>query len=543
MARKPRELWCASYLFSSLMEKIIEAILDKKNILSPAIGVTDKSVGLFPDRLFYKSDQGIEYFVEHIINPAKAKFSTERPIPLEYFNTYAVEVIAENDKEAIWLLNKKLDFLELHNVAFNKKGERDHSEVIRDFIFDKKNSEQIKTETLIEVATAQLKILSEERRLSEGNNYASYLNEFKRKNDDKQFIQNLKSAFNTFPDKFIPPHKYICVVHADGDNIGKAVTTVEGDQLKSLSQSLLNFGTKACESIRQFNGIPIYAGGDDLLFIAPVISKIKEKEKQTIFDLINTLDMIFHDEVLKGLREENIKWIDRDGNEFNEPSMSFGVSITYHKYPLYEALSMSRDLLFEKAKHVIGKNAIAWALQKNSGSIVKGQFSKTRIKDEKEPDGIHVLFSALLDAIDSLGAEKTETAISERDAMEAQKKEKKENHFISLVPHKIKANEALLRTLVDEKTKTINPTRLAAFFDHILERETKNKKQQTFLTAVENLLCALFDSLIEENENYKKKKPEKVKSIEEIISDTVHTTYGILRTAKFIKGLEDDKDE
>jgi len=43
------------------------------------------------------------------------------------------------------------------------------------------------------------------------------------------------------------------------------------------------------------------------------------------------------------------------------------VSITYYKYPLYEALDKSRKALFENAKEHPGKNAVAISVQKHSG--------------------------------------------------------------------------------------------------------------------------------------------------------------------------------
>lgn len=51
----------------------------------------------------------------------------------------------------------------------------------------------------------------------------------------------------------------------------------------------------------------------------------------------------------------------------DESTLSFGVSFTYYKYPLYEALEKSRDTLFEVAKNYKGKNAVAISIQKHSG--------------------------------------------------------------------------------------------------------------------------------------------------------------------------------
>ena len=500
MARKPRELWSASYLFSHLMEMLINGIPDKENILSPATGVTDKSVGLFPDRLFYKSEQGIDSFSK-IIGKVKSEFAQELKIPQDYFNVYAIEIEAASDNEAIESLNRNLDFLELYQVAHNHK-EQDVSEVVRNLIFTRKDSKlfevatldknQLDVDTLAEIASSQL-------RTKTGYDACVKASKIREENEGKDFI--IKDLKETFPDDFITPHKYICVVHADGDNIGKAVISVNGDKLIALSQLLLNFGTAACNVIRTFQGMPVYAGGDDLLFISPVVSGEKA-EMQTIFDLIKVLDKTFKEEVT-----DKFEWKDKAGNKLNEPSMSFGVSITYYKYPLYEALNMSRNLLFEKAKHVNGKNAIAWTLQKNSGSSVSGQFSKTT-DENGEPNGVNEKFIALLNNINVT----------------------LDKNFVSAVPHKIKASQTLLGFCMEDSK------RLAAFFDSTLERNSKSHSEQDYLEAVEKLIPVLYDSLLEANRQKGIKEHE-------IIKDTVDNMYSILRTAKFIKGLEDDKDE
>ena len=63
MARKPREFWAASYLFSYLMQNILKKINEKVKSLSLISPYYDKDntkskigVGLYPDRAFYGHD-------------------------------------------------------------------------------------------------------------------------------------------------------------------------------------------------------------------------------------------------------------------------------------------------------------------------------------------------------------------------------------------------------------------------------------------------------------------------------------------------------
>ena len=53
------------------------------------------------------------------------------------------------------------------------------------------------------------------------------------------------------------------------------------------------------------------------------------------------------------------------------PTVSFGVSIQYSKYPLYEALDKSRELLYKAKYDGNEKNKVAVNLQKHSGQSVE----------------------------------------------------------------------------------------------------------------------------------------------------------------------------
>jgi len=63
------------------------------------------------------------------------------------------------------------------------------------------------------------------------------------------------------------------------------------------------------------------------------------------------------------------------------------------------------------------------------------------------------------------------------------------------------------------------------FFDITLEYPNKKQEEKAYLDAVKQLL------------------PEIYKANENKIEKMIENTYSMLRTAKFIKGLEEDKDE
>ena len=74
MARKPRELWSASYLFSFLMECLIKELkVKEKTILSPASLDKVQKVGLYPDRVFVEDTEDDE--LEDILSNALKEFT------------------------------------------------------------------------------------------------------------------------------------------------------------------------------------------------------------------------------------------------------------------------------------------------------------------------------------------------------------------------------------------------------------------------------------------------------------------------------------
>ena len=183
--------------------------------------------------------------------------------------------------------------------------------------------------------------------------------------------------------------------------------------------------------------------------------------------------------------------------------MSYGISIIYHKYPLYEAWEIARNMLFTKAKSVSGKNAVAINLRKNSGS----DFEMTMSKSTEAYTKLKALINTSL----------TET-------------------LVSSVAHKFRANEALLDILPkDDEFKGLDE-RMTAFYEKVIDTETKSENESTYLNLTKDMFEIIYKDSITE---------QKKEHIEENGTDMhiiISQFYSMLRIAKFIKG-EDSKDE
>lgn len=486
LARKPREMWAASYLFSYLMKCIINAIPDKKSIISPAI-ISEKEylgIGLYPDRLFVKGE-----ILYDTIQPAIEKFSGTLNLDTCYFNVMLISGDYQKDSIAIKDLNNKLNRLELFNIASPQTGTDKVRELIArqygsPLFMDAFGDREFPVESLGEIAAVEVK-----------ERYPQKWGTFKSDIRSKDTVIARKAYGKLPKDMLKSYHKYICVVKADGDNMGVTVThsqLPEGKVLE-ISTELLEFGKKATQAIREFGGLPIFAGGDDLLFIAPVVGK----NDKSILWLLEKLNNDSFGKVKSIVENLNLKFEDDDnkGKEIR-PSLSFGVSVSYYKYPLYEAFDTS-EVLLKRAKAVSDKNAIALELRKHSGGTFGMELSNNDI-DLKEA------FNKMIEA----------SAADES--------------VVSAIAHKIRVNEGLLKIWedADEQTKERrNGNFFRKFIEHDPEKPDDKKNEND---RYKDAALALLNKL------YKQSDMNAIK--------LTITAYGMLRIAKFING-EEARDE
>lgn len=443
MARKPRELWAASFLFSHLMKCIYgEAEKTGATIISPAKPKENKNkVGIYPDRIYLKGEVDVKRVISEAVISFYYDLLGDKTLDLSYFNLMSTTCEADKESEAIATLNQQLDILELCNYA----TDGDAAQTIYDIISEKKDSPLFN--------------------LADGK----YIKEIKSIEDiagvQRKGQQEIKEKSH---------HRYFCVVQADGDNVGKTVShpSLNDGEVLEISKELVQFGLDATKLIDEFGGLPIYAGGDDLLFIAPVVGK----NNKQIFQLLDDIE----NQAFKGVQDKvgKLGLKDKDGNLI-KASLSFGVSITYYKHPLYEALESARNLLFGKAKGIRDKKAVAWSLRKHSGGTFEAAFSlkETELKTQFEN-----LIAATTD-----------------------------NDTVSAIAHKLRQEEALVNIVLESNSAD----RLDALFEKVLEFD---KDKASYFNAVKAIMPTLFKTIGKK--------------------DYIQTLYGLLRTAKFIKGEE-----
>ena len=467
LAHRTKELWAASYFFAYLMGKIIEHIDTDKIILPHKSNnsLNVKSAGIFPDRLILETNGiDVKSAIYNAVKETANKFNVNGNDILKhiYIRTVNFDFKKRNnikDDNIIFQANDFLAITELQanyvtvdNEVFLKMLQKiDEAPIYKDDIF--KNQKRFPS--IIEIATKKSLNLND-----------SFFNN---NDEDDDIWAKLKKERK---EHLKLHHKYIAIVQADGDNIGKIIKKVAAsndiNQIKQFSTALSDFATAAANKIDEFGGIPVYVGGDDLLFFAPV-----HNGQQSIINLILDLDEIFNDKLIKN---ENLNTFIKDIDP--KPSMSYGISISYYKYPMHEALTQARTLLFDNAKQE-PKNAIAFKVLKHSG-----QFFETVIHKPLDQKAIDLLNSNGL-AIHSL-------------------------------IYNFERHKSILKSIIDNEDLMTN------FFDNIYnEQEHKNKETKELIDNVKDMLT---DSYQKTND----------------FDKTIKQIYALLRYVKFINTKYDE---
>lgn len=553
--RKTRELWGASYMFSYIMRRIIEGLNNTPNCILPyhqnMLKLSNgKGAGLFPDRLIFEGDvrDKIQKLCESlVIDIARTSELTEEFLK-DYFriSTLAFRIPLESpliinyeegkttSDNIVFIADKLLDSTELHEKYSSKITDIDWKKAIdklngrlfyKEAFYGKENS--FKFPSIPEIAT-------DDFRKRNKNEYYKLVNEIlyretdidqtedeNESNNQKNFLDKLKTNNSFTPLKLRPYHKYIAVVQADGDNIGRTVGLIGKDPetVRKFSSALFEFDLEAARLIKDYGGKSVYIGGDDLLFFAPVavasVNNNNENSEKpitylnTVFTLLKRLDAAFK---AKLIDNPDLKRLYEKEGELAGyiPSMSYGVSITYSKYPLNEAREKAESNLSKAKEKKNDKNKICFSLQKHSGQSF-GFIVDKKQTNRKEPESFN-RFIAMVSAIPITDGEK----------------------LLTSVIYKLAPLHALLVAIAGDKE------RLKIFFEQefdldkdIARMTPEEKAKKTFIENVVEYYYSLSVDFKDDN-----------KPLPQSETDATVTNIGKLySTLRFVKHLTDEEDE
>lgn len=360
MTSSPGGLWLASYIFSYISKELISQIEDIKgaNILIPAsdrkVESDIEEVGSYPDHIIFTLETDESSKINGIIRKTKDKITNL------LIDTLVSGVSGKTEELKNGISKFVNQYINIHciktssvnNIMTNISEILDNVEQFNSYIYEEKmnyfltlfnsdkedkNSNQSRN-NLIKKFIANLK---KENKNLKPQVYKKDSNDSDLKKVDDIAKVNGKEGYKI--------SDYLAIVQADGDNMTTFFKDMgnDTDKVKEFSKKCINYTSKAAQEIKAYGGVTIYAGGDDLLFLAP----LEGKENKNIFHLIDKIKEAFNEELGK-----------------NGTSVSFGIAVNYKKFPLYEAYNKARNLLdYSKDNN---KNRMTLSLMKNSGLSV-----------------------------------------------------------------------------------------------------------------------------------------------------------------------------
>jgi CRISPR-associated protein Cmr2 len=479
LSSSPAALWGASYLFSSLSRELVQALKKKgvpeKNFIAPYVSsealsdtnkkvmedMKGKGVGLYHDRIIFQNEsipgdiltifqQAKEEAIKRVallLQPPKKEAEPDENLVsqlTDYFRIYGLVEDVPEETCPLLVLGKKLSALELEPYFVTKQ-------------------ETNPLVTLFKNDT--IKTLSMVKGLDE---WALYKEMDKPKYGEKG-IRDLKDiASQCTPERDINNkyYQYYAVLKSDGDSMSKILekcTTPE--DIQNYSQTCLIFCSQAAKLILDYGGMPIYAGGDDLLAIIPVMGK-----ENSILKLVNDLRKKFN----TVFNEYRHKFYTKDKRP--APTLSIGISIQYYKSPLYEALDKAEEMLREAKAGT--KNACYMNLRKHSGQSVTLHEEKMdklqNIKDTSDSPNLYSLLDELY--------QKTVT-LSGDNASERTDKEKENVLFLAHAGFQLEAFKILFSSMVNAE----DSTQQKRLLDNLMNNLFDNQEQQKFSAYLDKL--------------------------------------------------------
>ena len=456
LAQSSKELWTASYLFSYLGKKIIEPFIKNTFVLpivdDDRLSLQHKGAGLYPDRYIFealegdfdalvkKVDEVIVHLANNITNDSKVDECT---IFLKnYLKIYFLEFEHGDSNTLVDTCNRQLSILELQDnfnpiekdnflTSFFEKV--DGGSFLAHDAFEPTVEEENRLfESLIELAIPECRefVTQDVRKRGDG--------------DEERILAQLK-----FEKKFRSYYRYIAIIKADGDSVGKTIANLQecGIQVIDLARQMFEFNLKVIEIVNQYKGRSIYLGGDDLLVFAPL-----KFGNRHLFSLVEQINQAF-DEAMKRFDER--------------PTLSFGISMMHFKSPMFEALEKTESLLIDKAKELPGKNAIAFSLQKKSGHHIEAVIPKGQ-------SVVYDIFKEVIDAFMNNPSDK----VAEKAKL------------LSSVMHWLGRNKEMLRIILGDQ-ESERTSRLANYFANSFN-EKVHDSYRNFLSKVQQLVLNTY---------------------------------------------------
>jgi CRISPR-associated protein Cmr2 len=169
----------------------------------------------------------------------------------------------------------------------------------------------------------------------------------------------VKSMLEILNEIAIKPSPFYAILLMDGDKLGKKMGNLENQT--DISDALHSFTNKVADVVFKNDGFLVYAGGDDVLAILPVMSAL---------------------ECANAVREAYREAFKDKNDEVKDSTISAAIEFVHTHTPLTSMLRDAHDLLDNVAKEKTGRDAVAVRVWKRGGMALEWA-----MKWEKALDG------------------------------------------------------------------------------------------------------------------------------------------------------------
>lgn len=338
LTNKLDQLWLSSYMFSKF-SYLLQEELENYKIITPNMGSNkeillqecfNNGVGMFDDRIIVEGE--IDNFDVRKQNACR-KLAKDFVDVCGLDENSAYEVLCQYIQTGIVVK----DIEEDKNVVL----EFDNDLALADF------KRHIVDNSLVIELNKLKKIFSS----NDHKNARKIKNIFVNKEDYEQHIYKVLGEGIDRRDKY--NNYYVCL-NSDGDRFSKYLCRIsKHEDIQAFSENCFLFAKETASLVKEYGGVSVYQGGDDVLCILPLIIK---EENKNIFDFIEKYIVTFN------------KYFDKYNvglNDDEKITLSAALEIRYFKSPLYEAVVDARNDLYDiKAS---GRDTILFNLIKHSG--------------------------------------------------------------------------------------------------------------------------------------------------------------------------------
>lgn len=144
------------------------------------------------------------------------------------------------------------------------------------------------------------------------------------------------------------PSPFYALLLMDGDRLGALLSGKGDEEKKAISKAVHMFSSQVNNTVKNYNGLTVYAGGDDVLALLPL-----DQALPAVAQLRKAYEYAF-----------------QNCSERENATISAAIVYAHHHAPLKQVIARAHQILDEEAKEKSGRDALAITVWKTGGAVI-----------------------------------------------------------------------------------------------------------------------------------------------------------------------------